>query len=93
MLKRIELERKRRRKGLVMVVWGHLTLVQSSSSGGVTIVSDVHRRWEGGGTARGCPVHRLFSPESEEVGVGHRLGTTVPRAVHRPIFSEGKDFA
>ena len=59
----------------------------------VTVVSGVHRHVEGGGTTRGCPVHRPFSVESEGVGHGHRLGTSVPRAVHRPIFPKGKDFA
>ena len=58
----------------------------------VTAVSDMNRHVEGGGTTRVCPVHRPFLAESKGAGLGHRLGIAVHRAVHRPIFPEGKDF-
>ena len=58
----------------------------------VTVVSGVHRHVEGSGTARGYPVHCPFLAKSKGAGLGHRLGIAVHRAVHRPIFPEGKDF-
>jgi hypothetical protein len=59
----------------------------------VVIKSDgVHHHSKGGASPGVVRCHRRFSAESAGVGLGHCLGTTVPRAVHRPIFPEGKGF-
>jgi hypothetical protein len=47
---------------------------------------------EGGAPPSVVRCYRRFLAESEGSGHGHCLGTAVPRAVHHPIFPEGKGF-
>jgi len=59
----------------------------------VTTSDGVHRHGTGGAPSGAVRCHCRFSTENRGRRGGHRLGTTVPRVVHRPIFLEGKGFA
>ena len=70
-----------------------LAVAEKGVLGAGTVSGSVHRSVRDGAPPGVVRCHRRFSAESEGSGHGHRLGTAVPRAVHRPIFPESKVLA
>jgi hypothetical protein len=56
-------------------------------------MTGVHHHGEGSAPSWHVWCHRPFSTESVVDGVGHRLGTAMPRAVHRPNFPKAGFFS
>jgi hypothetical protein len=59
----------------------------------VTAGDGVHHHDVGGAPPSVVRWHRRFLAKSKGRGLGHRLGTAMPRAVHCPIFPESRVFA
>jgi hypothetical protein len=59
----------------------------------VTASDVVHHHGVGGALSVAVRCHRHFSVGSEGSRHDHRLGTSVPKVTHCPIFPEDKGFA